>query len=111
LPEICAARPRAATSIARVAMNGTSRPYATSRPLMEPAIVPTASAAKIMPPAPKLCVATVVDQTPARAMSAPTDRSMPPPMITNVIPTVTTPIAAACCRITIMLLTTQSVSP
>src|SRR4030095_13911274 len=37
----------------------------------------------------------VVHHTVARARSAPTDRSMPPPIITNVIPIVTTPIADA----------------
>ena len=60
LPEICAARPRAATSIASVAMNGTSRPYAISIPFTRPAPIPTAIAVKIMPAEPKLCVATVV---------------------------------------------------
>ena len=75
-----------------------------STPLTRPTPTPTASAVKIMPPAPKLWVATVVHQTPASAMIAPTDRSMPPPMITKVMPTVTTPIADACCRIVKTLL-------
>ena len=38
------ARPRAAASIASVAMNGTTRPYATSRPLISPQARPTTSA-------------------------------------------------------------------
>jgi hypothetical protein len=37
-------------------------------------------------------VATVVAQTEARATIAPTERSMPPEVMTKVIPTVTTPI-------------------
>ena len=49
LPEICAARPRAATSIASVAMKGTSRPYEMSTPLTRPTPMPTTSAVKIMP--------------------------------------------------------------
>ena len=73
--------------------------------------MPTTSAVKIMPPAPKLCVASVVHQTPASAMIAPTDRSMPPPMMTNVMPTVITPMAAACWRIVKTLFLTQAESP
>ena len=42
-----------------------------------------------------VCVASVVDQTDASATIAPTDRSMPPPVITKVIPTDTTPMTAA----------------
>ena len=52
LPEICAARPRAATSMASVAMKGTSRPYEMSTPLTSPTPMPTTSAVKIMPAAP-----------------------------------------------------------
>ena len=37
-------------------------------------------------------VASVVAQTDDSATIAPTDRSMPPPMITNVMPTLTTPM-------------------
>ena len=52
LLEICAARPRAATSMARVAMKGTNRPYEISTPLISPTTMPTTSAVKIMPAAP-----------------------------------------------------------
>ena len=52
LPEICAASPRAATSMASVAMNGTSLPYEISTPLTRPTAMPTTRAVKIMPPAP-----------------------------------------------------------
>ena len=52
LSEISAASPRAATSMASVAMNGTSRPYDTSSPFTTPTASPTVSAVKIMPPAP-----------------------------------------------------------
>ena len=52
LPEICAARPRAATIIARVAMKGTSLPYEISTPLTSPTTTPTTIAVKIMPPVP-----------------------------------------------------------
>ena len=44
-------------------------------------------------------VASVVAHTDASATIAPTDRSMPPPVITNVMPTLTTPITEASRRI------------
>ena len=43
-------------------------------------------------------VASVVAHTDASAITAPTERSMPPPMITNVMPTVMTPIVEASAR-------------
>ena len=45
LSEICSARPRAETSMASVAMNGTSRPYAMSTPLTSPTPSPTSERA------------------------------------------------------------------
>ena len=107
LPEIIWARPRAATSIARVAMNGTNRPYAMRKPLIDPATIPTTSAVKIMPPEPNSWVATVVHQTLVSATSAPTERSMPPPIITKVMPTVITPMAEAWVRISSSLFHNQ----
>jgi hypothetical protein len=83
--------------MASVAMNATTRPYAISRPLTRPAIVPTTIAVNTMPVGPNACVAWVVHQTLVSATSAPTDRSMPPPMMTNVMPMAITPIAADCC--------------
>src|SRR4051812_29301617 len=93
------ARPRALTSIARVAMNGTTLPYATNRPLIRPQAAPTRSAtATIQSQYVSLAivwVATVVHQTDESATIAPTERSKPPPMITNVMPMLITPIVAA----------------
>ena len=40
-------------------------------------------------------VASVVHQTEASARIAPTERSMPPPMITKVMPMLTTPMVVA----------------
>ena len=40
----------------------------------------------------------MVAHTEESAMIAPTDRSMPPPMMTNVMPTVMTPIVEASAR-------------
>ena len=46
-----------------------------------------------------VCVAKVVAHTEDRARIAPTDRSMPPPVITNVMPMLTTPMVEASRRI------------
>ena len=88
--EMISASPRALASMASVAMKGTTLPYAMSSPLTRPQPAPTASAAKTMTS--QLAefaiawVASVVHHTELRARMAPTDRSMPPPVITKVMP-------------------------
>ncbi len=79
-------------------MKGTIPPYATSRPLTSPQPRPTSTAVKRIPAKPYSWVATVVAHTEARATMAPTDRSMPPEVMTKVMPTVTTPITDAWVR-------------
>jgi hypothetical protein len=93
--EISSASPRAATSIARVAMKATTLPYAMTTPLMSPARAPVAIATIAISPH-QLCVdasctAEMVATMEERPISEPTDRSMPPAMITNVMPTLITP--------------------
>ena len=56
-------------------------------------------------------VASVVDHTEDRATIAPTERSMPPPVITKVIPTETTPITEASRRMVSALSTLAKLSP
>ena len=56
-------------------------------------------------------VASVVHQTEASATIAPTDRSMPPPMITKVIPMLTTPITDAARRMVRLLSMLANCSP
>ena len=56
-------------------------------------------------------VASVVAQTELRAAIAPTDRSMPPPVMTNVMPMLTTPMADASLRIVRKLSTSANLSP
>ena len=58
-----------------------------------------------------VCVARVVAHTLARATWAPTDRSMPPPPMTKVIPTLTTPMTEASRRMVIALSTLAKLSP
>ena len=96
--------------MASVAMNGTTLPYAISTPLISPAPRPTASAQTTMTNGPYSWVASVVIHTLASATIEPTDRSMPPEMITNVMPTLTTPIAAASRSMIEMLLSPRNVS-
>ena len=84
--------------MARVAMNGTIPPYAMSSPLTSPQPTPTSTAVKRMPAKPYSWVATVVAHTEERATIAPTDRSMPPQVMTKVMPTVTTPMTEAWVR-------------
>ncbi len=69
-----------------------------STPLTRPQPTPTINAVKRMPAKPYSWVATVVAHTEARATIAPTDRSMPPEMMTKVMPTVTTPTTEAWVR-------------
>src|SRR6476469_8415372 len=66
-----------------------------STPLMSPAPRPTSSAHRTITHGPYSWVASVVIHTLDSATIEPTDRSMPPEMMTNVIPTETTPMAAA----------------
>ena len=56
-------------------------------------------------------VATVVAQTDERATMAPTDRSMPPPQMTKVMPTPMTPITEASRRIVMALSNEPKRSP
>src|SRR4051794_23090199 len=84
-------------------------------PLTSPAIDPTSRAVTTMTiqwKSAAICwVASVLAQTEDRATSAPTDRSMPPPMITKVIPTLTTPMTEASRRIVSTLSTSANRSP
>ena len=56
-------------------------------------------------------VATVVAHTDARATFAPTDRSMPPPMMTKVMPMLTTPMTEPRRRMVRVLSTLAKRSP
>src|SRR3954469_13876299 len=84
-------------------------------PLTSPAIDPTSRAVTTMTiqwkSSASCWVASVLAQTEERATSAPTDRSMPPPMITKVIPTLTTPMTEASRRIVSTLSTSANRSP
>ena len=85
------------------------------RPLISPQAIPTTSATTTMTvqwlPRASDCVASVVAQTEDSATIAPTDRSMPPPVITNVIPIDTTPMTDASRRMVSALSMLANSSP
>src|SRR5215218_4743498 len=86
-PEITSASPRAALSIARVAMNGGRLPRVISSPFVSPASapapIPSASAAT----SGRLATTLAQPKTiPASPKTLPTERSMPPETITKVWP-------------------------
>jgi hypothetical protein len=81
--------PRAAIIMANVTMNGCMRAFAITSPLIRPSRVaaPTPASTATRLPLPAMFDAI----TPATAKSEPTDRSIPPVRITNVIPSATSP--------------------
>jgi hypothetical protein len=88
-PVVASTAPRTAVIIASVTMNGGSRTFATSAPLARPRSVVAPTPASTDGSAPMPDNAAVM--TPAAATSAPTERSIPPVRITNVIPSATSP--------------------
>ena len=90
------AAPRATLIIPRVAMKGGSRPTVISRPLIRPHASPIASAIAIPTGAGRPLSSASARPIPAKASTDPTDRSMPPEMITNVIPMATMAFRAVC---------------
>src|SRR3712207_5858551 len=87
LPEITSDKPRAALSIAKVAMKDGSFPRVMSNPLVRPAKapdpIPSASATGSGRPATTVAQPNTI---PERPRTLPTERSMPPETITNVWP-------------------------
>ena len=86
-PVTCSAMPRAINIMPSVAMNGGSRSRVTAMPLAKPHAVPARMPASMpsqtgKPPAFTARAAV----TPASARTDPTDRSMPPVMMTQVAP-------------------------
>src|SRR6516162_4067785 len=84
------AAPRASSIVPSVTMNGTTRSCVIKRPFTAPqaAAAPTAPSAAIAGPAPALSSSAVT--TVLSAPTEPTDRSMPPEMMTIVIPSAAT---------------------
>ena len=96
-------------------MNETTLPYATRTPLISPAPTPTPSATSTMTiqceSSAMVCVAIVDAHTEASPSTEPTDRSMPPPVMTNVMPIDSTPSTEARRRIVRRLSSVANRSP
>ena len=83
-------------------MNAGMRPMVTSRPFKSPQAAPrampvaspTMTAMTSLPPPSKRAFMVSMPTAAPNAMTAPTERSMPPAMMTRVIPTAITPMAA-----------------
>src|SRR6478609_722378 len=80
-------------------------------PLMSPAPTPTARAQMTMTTQPYDWVASVVAHTDASPTTDPTDRSMPPVVMTNVMPMARTPRIDPRLRMVMRLLTLANRSP
>src|SRR5437764_2447686 len=80
------ASPRSAPIVPSVATNGGMCSAATSAPFSSPATAPTATPIATPAPIETPCVRLHVPATPLSATMLPTDKSMPPVMITNVMP-------------------------
>src|ERR671912_29107 len=86
-PEITRASPRAALSMARVAINGGRLPKVISSPLIRPAEAPAPTPSARARGSGRLATAVAQPKTiPASPSTLPTERSMPPETITKVWP-------------------------
>ncbi len=83
-------RPRAKNIAARVAMNGCTSKTCTIAPTRSPMSEPTSTTSGITTPAGTPARSRYAAVTPDSASTEPTERSMPPVRMTNVIPTAST---------------------
>jgi len=91
------AMPRATLIVPSVAMNGVISATVIMKPLISPQTAPTAMPATIaMGIATWESTMSRVATTPAKAATAPTERSIPAVMITMVIPMATIAVTAVC---------------
>ena len=81
------ASPRAPNITAREAMNGCTSKYCTSTPMMSPKPRPMTSMIGTTRAPGTSSRSRLAPNIPVNAMTDPTERSMPPVRITNVIPT------------------------
>ena len=90
------AAPRATLIMPSVMMNGGRRPSAITSPLASPHAAPTASAAPTAAGAGQPAFNAAASTTPENATSDPTERSIPPDTMTNVMPTATIALMEVC---------------
>src|SRR3990167_6831364 len=102
---ICRATPRATSIMPSVAMKGGSLSTVTHRPLIRPHRAPTSNPASMASGTGTPAFTARAATTPASARMAPTERSMPPVMITQVAPMPRKAMEVTC-RATVMPLPT-----
>ena len=108
-PVMTSARPRAIPRVPSVTMSGGTLARATRNPLISPQPSPQAMAtraptmAALQPWPPPMWAITLSATTPLKTRTLPIDRSMPPVMITKVMPTPSTARMAVFCTIPRML--------
>ena len=90
-PVMSSAAPRITDNVPSVVMNGLMRARATSRPLIRPAPAPVINAAAMPSRGQPVRVAVIAPSTAARPIVEPTERSMPPAMMTSASPSATIP--------------------
>ena len=83
-------------------MNGLTPSLAMTSPLTRPTAAPARIPAAIPAAMPK-CTITMAATQPASATVEPTDRSKPPPTITNVMPSAMTAMIEDCTRMLVRL--------
>ena len=88
--------PRNAVMVISVAMKGCRRPLVTSVPLIMPKQVPMASVRSIAIPTGMPPLIKVAQNAMVRASTDPTDRSMPPVRMTQVMPNAMKPLMEDC---------------
>ncbi len=82
--------------VASVVINDCNRSLVETTPLMSPAAVPIARTVSNVSGTPKsYCIIVTADATAQRASTAPTERSIPPVMMTSVIPIAMMPFSEA----------------
>ena len=112
-PVITSARPRAMPRVPSVTMSGGTFARATRNPLISPQASPQPMATRApmralpQPWPPPMAAITLSAATPLKTRTLPTDRSMPPVMMTKVMPTPRTARMAVFCTIPRMLNTVR----
>ena len=111
-PVITSARPRAMPRVPSVTMSGGTFAFATRNPLTSPQPSPQPMATRaprraVFQPWPPRAAIALSATTPLKTRTLPTERSMPPVMITKVIPTARTPRMAVLMTIPRMLKTVR----
>ncbi len=89
-------RPRYTVIVIRVAINGWSRPLVTRRPLIRPNPVPITSARSMARPTGIPFVIKLAQNAVVKASTEPTERSIPPVSMTQVMPNAINPLIDDC---------------